>query len=58
MHGTINALVGVTALVVTPSNDLLYGAAGLAGMLVLLAVDVCLYLYDRFISKDDIFGTL
>ena len=58
MHGTINALAGVTALVVTPSNDLLYGAAGLAGMLVLLAVDVCLYLYDRFISKDDIFGTL
>ena len=55
VHGTFNAVAGVTALVVTPANDLLYGAAGLAGMLVLLAVDVCLYLYDRFGSKERIF---
>ena len=57
MHGTINAVAGITALVVTPSNDLLYGAAGAAGLLVLLLVDVCLYLYDRYISKEKVFGT-
>ena len=55
MHGTINAVAGVTAIVVTPANDLLYGAAGVAGMIVLLVVDVCLYLYDRFVSKEKIF---
>lgn len=58
MHGTINAVAGVTALVVTPECDLLYGAAGAAGMIVLLVVDVCLYLYDRFVSKEHIFTTL
>lgn len=57
MHGTFNAVVGLSAMVVTLANDLLYGAAGLAGFLVLLAVDLCLYLYDRFISKDKLFSS-
>ena len=57
MHGTINAVAGVTALVVTPANDLLYGAAGVAGMIVLLAVNACLFLYDKYISKENIFTT-
>ena len=58
MHGTFNAVAGVTAAVVTPANDLLYGAAGLAGMIVLLVVDVCLCLYDKYVSKENIFSTL
>lgn len=57
MHGTFNAVVGLSAMVVTPANDLLYGAAGLAGFLVLLTVDLCLYLYDRFISKEKLFSS-
>ena len=57
MHGTINAVAGVSAMVVTPENDLLYGAAGVAGMLVLLVVNICLYLYDKFISKENVFTT-
>lgn len=56
MHGTINAVAGVSALVVTPANDLLYGASGVAGMLVLLLVNICLYLYDRFVSKECLFS--
>ena len=58
MHGTMNAVAGVSAIVVTPANDLLYGAAGLAGMIVLLVVNACLYLYDKYISKENIFSTL
>ena len=58
MHGTINAVAGVSAIVITPDNDLLYGAAGLAGMLVLLVVDACLYLYDKYISKEKVFTTI
>ena len=57
MHGTFNAVVGISAVVVTPVNDLLYGGAGLAGLIVLLAVDVCLYLYDRFGSKEHLFSS-
>ena len=55
MHGTFNAVVGISATVVTPANDLLYGGPGLAGFIVLLVVDVCMYLYDRFISKEGVF---
>ena len=56
MHGTFNAVAGLSAMVVTPANDLLYGAAGLAGFIVLLIIDILLYLYDRYISKEMVFG--
>ena len=55
MHGTFNAVVGISAVLVTPANDLLYGVCGLAGFIVLLIVDVCLYLYDRCFSKETVF---
>ena len=58
MHGTFNAVVGVTNLVVTPANDLLYGGPGLAGMIALLLLNVCLFLYDRFVSKEKVFTSL
>ena len=57
MHGTFNAVAGLSAFVVTPANDLLYGAAGLAGFIVLLIMDVFLYLYDKYISKEKLFAT-
>ncbi len=55
MHGTINAVAGISAIAVTPANDLLYGASGLAGFIVLLAVDVCLFLTDRFVLRENLF---
>ncbi len=58
MHGTFNAVVPLSAIVVTPANDLLYGGAGLAGFIVLLIMDVFLYLYDRYISKEKVFSTV
>ena len=58
MHGTFNAVVGLSAVVGTPANDLLYGGAGLAGFIVLLIIDACLYLYDRCFSKEKVFTTL
>lgn len=58
MHGTFNAVAGISALAVPPTNDLLYGAAGLAGFIVLLIMDILLYLYDRFISKEKVFTTV
>lgn len=54
MHGTFNGVVGLSLLLVTPANDLLYGASGLAGFIVLLLLNLCIYLYDRYISKENI----
>ena len=56
MHGTFNAVMGLSNLFVQPQNDLLIGGPGLAGILVLLLTDGCLFLYDRFISRENLFG--
>lgn len=58
LHGTFNAVAGISAMVVTPANDLLYGGAGLSGFIVLLMTDACLYLYDRFVSKEMVFASV
>lgn len=55
IHGTFNAVMGISAEVITPANDLLYGGPGLAGFIVLLAVDICLYLYDRYVARENLF---
>ena len=56
MHSTMNAVAGLSMLLITPANDLLYGCPGLAGMTILLLINVCLFLYDRFISKENIWN--
>lgn len=55
MHGSFNAVVGVSNIFVAPANDLLIGGPGLAGIVVMLLFDLLLYLYDRFISREHIF---
>jgi len=55
MHGTFNGVVGLSNIFVLPFNDLLVGAPGLAGMLVLLGSDAAIFLYDRYITKERIF---
>jgi hypothetical protein len=54
MHGTINAVVGVSNLFIHGS-DLLIGGPGLAGILVFLLADTCLFLYDKFVTKEGLF---
>lgn len=55
MHGTMNAVVGISNIFITPQNDLLTGGPGLAGLIVLALVDLVLFLYDRFISREGLF---
>ena len=57
MHGTFNAVVGITSIYVSPYNDLLIGGPGLAGLIVLLLVNLCIFLYDRFVSRENIYTT-
>ncbi|MBR5323891.1 MAG: CPBP family intramembrane metalloprotease [Muribaculaceae bacterium] len=58
MHGTYNAVAGISFIIVSPSSDLLYGSCGFASMIVLLLVDICIYLYDKCISKENIFTSI
>ena len=55
MHGTFNGVVGLSNIFVLPFNDLLVGAPGLAGILVLLGSDAAIFLYDRYVTKERIF---
>lgn len=57
MHGTFNAVVGISNIFVAPANDLLIGGPGLAGFIVILSADLLLYLYDHYVSKDCIFSS-
>lgn len=47
MHGTFNAVIGISNMFVAPQNDLLVGGPGLAGFIVLLLVDLGIFLFDR-----------
>jgi membrane protease YdiL (CAAX protease family) len=58
MHGTFNGVVGLSNIFVLPFNDLLVGAPGLAGMLVLLGSDAAIFLFDRYVTKERIFTSL
>ena len=58
MHGTFNGVIGLSMILVTPANDLLYGGPGLAGIITFLMVDIFIYVYDRFICKENIFKSL
>lgn len=58
MHGTFNGVVGLSNIFVLPFNDLLVGAPGLAGILVLLGSDAAIFLYDRYVTKERVFTSL
>ena len=57
MHGTCNAVAGLTMLFVSLDkyNDLLDGACGLAGILAMLVVALCIFLFDRYVTRDRIY---
>ena len=55
VHGTFNATAGLTGLYIEGYNDLL-GAAGLPCILTFAVMDILLYIYDRYISKERIFS--
>lgn len=58
MHGTFNALAGISLLFYDNPNDLLVGAMGLAGLLAMLTVATGLFVYDRFVSKERLFTSI
>lgn len=57
MHGTINAVAGMTIYFTLGGNDFINGMTGLSGFIVMALVIVCLWVYDRFVSKERIFSS-
>jgi membrane protease YdiL (CAAX protease family) len=54
LHGTINAVSGITIYFTLGGNDFLNGMAGLAGFIVMAVTILCIWIYDKYISKDNI----
>lgn len=54
MHGTMNAVAGISIMTLKGGNDLTSGIAGLAGFITLLLFLLGLFVYDRYISRDKI----
>ena len=55
-HGTINAVAGLNVILIKGGNDLLNGMTGLSGFFVMAVVVIMIYLFDRYVSKDNIFS--
>ena len=52
IHGSLNATAGISILMVKGGNDLTVGVPGLAGFIVLAAVNLGIFIYDRFLMKE------
>lgn len=52
LHGTLNAVAGISFMVLAGGSDLATGLTGLAGLTVLAAANLGLWVYDRFVSRD------
>ena len=56
MHGTINAVSGMTIYFTLGGNDFLNGMTGLAGFITMGVTILCLWIYDKYIAKDHLFS--
>ena len=56
LHGTINAVSGMTIYFTLGGNDFLNGMTGLSGFIVMAVTILCIWIYDKFIAKDNIFS--
>ncbi|KUO50119.1 MAG: abortive infection protein [Desulfitibacter sp. BRH_c19] len=52
MHGTFNAVSGLAIMLLVGGNDLIVGVTGLAGFLALVIINILLFGYDRYFSKE------
>jgi membrane protease YdiL (CAAX protease family) len=55
LHGVNNAIGGITVIYVAGGNDIINGITGIAGFITLLLMNIVFYLYDKFITKENLF---
>lgn len=56
VHGNLNAIAGLPVVYLTGGNDLTVGVTGVAGFIALLIIIFCLYIYDKYITKENLLG--
>ncbi|MDD4438367.1 MAG: CPBP family intramembrane metalloprotease [Tissierellia bacterium] len=54
-HGTLNAIAGIGVLYLVGGNDLTNGVTGIAGFITLLSINIAFFLYDKYITRENIF---
>lgn len=54
MHGTVNAVAGVVIYFTLGGNDFVNGMSGLSGFIVMAVIILCIWIYDKYIAKDNI----
>jgi membrane protease YdiL (CAAX protease family) len=54
-HGTMNAIYGITIMCVVGGNGIINGVNGISGFLVLTLITTAFYLYDKYVTKENIF---
>ncbi|MCL2152792.1 MAG: CPBP family intramembrane metalloprotease [Oscillospiraceae bacterium] len=54
-HGTLNAIAGISGLFIIGGNDLINGVTGIAGFITIILITFAFFLYDKYISKENIF---
>ena len=55
-HGSLNAIAGLSLLYLVGGNNLTNGVQGLAGFMALILVNFMFFLYDKFITGENIFS--
>ena len=54
MHGTFNAVSGIPIYFILGGNDFLNGMPGLSGFIVMAITILCIWIYDKYISKENL----
>ena len=54
IHGTFNAMAGMVILFTLGGNDFLNGMTGLSGFIVMAVTILCIWIYDKYVSKENI----
>jgi membrane protease YdiL (CAAX protease family) len=54
-HGSLNAIAGIGILYLVGGNDLTNGTTGIAGFAVMLFINLLFFIYDKYITKENLF---
>lgn len=56
IHGTFNAISGIVIYFIVGGNDFLNGMTGVAGFITMAIAIAIIWVYDKYISKENIFA--
>ena len=54
IHGTLNATMGLSLIMIKGGNELTVGVHGIPGFITLIILNICIFIYDRFIAKEPV----